>query len=166
MVLLFTGSEETGLLGAAAWAKRHREELRAVPTLFLNLDGLGMGSPRFLGCEVPLAGLPAAYPAPLLRLCRQVAQEMGLADAGPHTPFGFTDGLAFLARGIPGVTVIGSGDQGQLANYHQLTDTPERMDFRAAWQGVQFAGRLQRRLAAEILASTLDESAAARPGVC
>jgi peptidase M28-like protein len=157
VVLLFTGSEEAGLLGAAAWADRHQEEIRSLPTLFLNLDGLGFGAPRFLGREVPIAGLPIAYPAPLVRLCRRLALDVGLAHAGPHTTFGPTDGLAFLARGIPGVAVIGCGDQGQLPHYHQLTDTPERMDFRAAWQGVQFAGRLLWQLTAVAEGATFDE---------
>lgn len=163
LVLLFTGSEETGLLGAAAWAERHREELRAMPALFLNLDSLGMGPPRFIGCEVPAAGLPIAYPAPLLELCRAVARELGLVNAGPHPTFGPTDGLAFLARGLAGVTVIGSGDQGQLAHYHQMTDTPEQLDFRAAWQGAQFAGRLLPRLAAMAEGAARDDRAGLNP---
>lgn len=55
------------------------------------------------------------------------------------------------ARGIPGVTVTGSGDHGQLPHDHQRTDTGKRTEFRAARQGVPFAGRLLRQLAAVTL---------------
>lgn len=147
LVLLFTGCEETGLLGAAAWADAHRDEIRTLPTLFLNLDGLGFGPPRFLSAELPVAGLPVPYPTDLVHLCRRTAHEQGLVDAGPHTVYGPTDGLAFLIRGIPGITVIGFRNRGHLPNYHQVTDTPDRVDFEAAWCGIEFASALLRHLA-------------------
>jgi Peptidase family M28 len=141
LVLLLTGCEETGLLGAAAWADAHHDEIRAVPTLFLNLDGLGFGPPRFLGAEVPVAGLPISYPAALVDQCRRIV------DARPLAVFGPTDGLAFLVRGIPGITLIGCQDGGHLPHYHQLTDTPDRVDFDAAWRGIEYAAALLRGMA-------------------
>jgi hypothetical protein len=41
-------------------------------------------------------------------MCSQFAAERGLSDAGPYTDAGFIDGLAFLVRNVPGVTVVGS----------------------------------------------------------
>ena len=146
LVLLLTGSEETGALGASAWADRHRADLRALPTTFLNLDGLGFGPPRFVGWEVPLAGPPVRYPVRLLAACAEVADESGLVGAGPYPVPGFTDGLAFLVRGLPGITVIGSRPDGRLPNWHLPTDDDAHMDFDAAWQGVIFAASLMPRL--------------------
>lgn len=147
LVLLLTGCEETGLLGAAAWADRHRAEAREVPTVFLNLDCLGMGPPRFLGWEIPAAGWPVAYPRELVMTVAAVAAEQGLADAGPHSVPGPTDGLAFLRRGLPGMTVAGFRGRGHFPNYHRMSDTAAAVDYDAAYAGVAFAWALLRRLA-------------------
>jgi hypothetical protein len=53
------------------------------------------------------------------------------------------------ARGVLGVTVIGSRADGQLPYWHQPTDDAERVDFEAAWWGVEFAQRLMPRLGKE-----------------
>ncbi len=150
LVLLLTGCEEIGLLGAAAWADRHRPELRALPTVFLNLDGLGFGPPRFVSQEVPLAGPPRSYPARLLDLGTTVAAEEGIMDVGPYPVPGFTDGLALLVRGIPGITLIGSRPDGRLPHWHQPSDDAERMDFDGAWCGVELASRVMHRLASGV----------------
>jgi hypothetical protein len=147
LVPLLTGCEETVLLGAAAWADRHRDELRAVPTLFLNLDGLGFGPPRFLGWDVPALGLPVAYPPALLDTARAVAAEQGLTNAGPCGLPALTDGLAFLKRGILGLTIIGCRDNGRLPNYHRMSDTADAIDWNGAFAGLDFAWALLRRLA-------------------
>lgn len=147
LVVLLTGCEETGLLGAAAWCDRRRDDLARVPTVFLNVDGLGFGPPRFLGCEVPMAGWPVRYPAALVRAASEVAAAGGWTDAGPHAVAGPTDGLAFLARGVSGVTVVGFRGPGVMEHYHQPGDTAEHTDFDAAWDGVNFAWAVLRRLA-------------------
>jgi hypothetical protein len=148
LVVLLSGCEECGLLGTAAWADRHRAELRALPTVFLNVDGIGFGPPRFLGAEVPAGGVPLSVPSWVLKECAAVALEQGLIDAGPHALPGPTDGLAFLARGVPGVSVVGFRDGFVLPHYHTMRDTSENMDFAAAQAGTRFAQAILRRLAA------------------
>jgi hypothetical protein len=147
LVVVLTGCEETGMLGAAAWADRHRAENEAVPTCFVNLDGLGFGPPRFLGSEVPVFGWPLPYPGQMIAAAREVAEQAKLTDAGPHALPGPTDGLALLVRGLPGITIVGFQTGGRLPNYHQLTDTCDRMDQDAAWAGVRFAWRLLQHFA-------------------
>ena len=149
LVVLLTGCEETGLLGATAWCARHRNELRQRPTTFLNVDSLGFGPPRFLGCEVPMAGWPVRHPPAMRRLAGEAAAAGGFADAGPHAVAGPTDGLAFLAHGVPGVTVVGFRGRGVMEYYHQPGDTVEHTDFAAAWDGVRLAWAVLRRLAEE-----------------
>ena len=145
LVLLLTGCEESGLLGAAAWADRHGGG--PVPTVFLNLDCLGMGPTRFLGWEVPVVGRPLPYPPALLATAGAVAAERGLADAGPHTVPGPTDGLALLHRGLSGLTVAGFRGRGHFPNYHRLTDTADAVDYDTAWAGVGFAWAVLGRVA-------------------
>lgn len=147
IVVLLPGCEESGMLGAAAWADRHCQELRAVPTVFLNIDGIGFGPPRFLGAEVPVAGLPIKSPQAIVGVCREVAAERGLAYAGPHALPGPTDGLAFLARGIAGATIVGFRAGGVLPHYHTMHDTSANMDFQAAREGVEFAWAVLSRFA-------------------
>jgi hypothetical protein len=146
-LLLLTGCEETGLLGASAWLDRHAAELRDVPTFFLNLDSFGFGPPRFLGWEVPALGRPLPNPKWVVRMAARVAAERGLEDAGPHAVPGPTDGLAFLARGIPGVTVASFLEGKVFPHYHEPGDTVENMDMDAAWAAVEFADALMQRLA-------------------
>lgn len=154
LVVLLSGCEETGLFGAAAWCDRHRGELAAVPTAFLNVDSVGFGPPRFLGCEVPMAGWPVRFPPGMIRLAGEVATAGGWADPGPHAVPGPTDGLAFLARCVPGVTVVGFRGPGVMEYYHQPGDTPEHTDFAAAWDGANFAWAVLRRLAVDPLPRT------------
>jgi hypothetical protein len=147
LVLLLTGCEETVVLGAAAWVDNHRAEIHAVPTLFLNLDSLGYGPPRFLGWEVPIVGWPVAYPRTILETAKAVAAVQGLADAGPHSLPGLTDGMVFLKRGVPGLTIVGFQRRGYLPNYHRMSDTADAVDYGAAGAGVEFACALLRKLA-------------------
>lgn len=148
LVLLLPGCEETGMIGAAVWINSQLPKLDPLPTVFLNLDGLGFGAPRFLGAwEIAAAGPPVAYPADLAALCGRVALAQGIQDAGPRTFPGPTDALAFLVRRIPGVTIYGSPDGKRLPNYHQPSDTCQTMDFDAAWRGVEFAFEVLRSIA-------------------
>lgn len=150
LVLLFTDCEETGALGSVAWADRHCGENAAVPTSFLNLDGLGFGPPHILGWEIPLAGLPPRYPPGLVARCRESAAEGGQELPKPLTVPGFTDGLALLARGLFGVTLVGCQPDGRLPHWHQPTDAAARMDFGAAWDDVESACLVMGRLAREM----------------
>ena len=144
LVVLLTGCEETGLLGAAAWADAHSDELRELPTTFLNLDSLGYGRPRFLGREHSLAAIPVRYPARTVELCAALASRRGMVDAGPHVLPVATDGLAFLQRGVPGASILSFEDGGHMPNYHQLSDTSDRMNFDVAWECVEFGWELLR----------------------
>jgi hypothetical protein len=150
LVVLLSGCEECGLMGAAAWADAHLQEIRSLPTVFLNIDGIGMGPPRVLGTEVPVAGLPLRADPAVVKVALDVAREMDLRDAGPHI-LPTTDGVAFLARRIRGVTIVGFQDGGILPNYHTMNDTADNMDWPSARRGLEFANRVCRRLATDPL---------------
>jgi hypothetical protein len=148
LVVLWTGSEETGLLGAAAWAEAHRRAPQDVPTTFLNVDTLGRGRPRFLGAEYSIGALRVRYPADVVELCARAAAAAGFADAGPKTAAVASDALALLVRGIPGASVLCFEDDGHMPCCHQLIDTVENLDFDVAWSGVRLSWEILRALAA------------------
>jgi hypothetical protein len=147
LVLLLTGCEETGLLGATAFAAEEAKGDSDPPTSFLNIDTLGAGDVRFLGREHTLAGLPVDYPADLVALSSELAQASNLASAGPRTLPVASDAIPFLLRGIPGMSVLSFEDDGHMANYHQLTDTSDRLSFDGAWEAVRFSWDLLKALA-------------------
>ena len=150
LVALLTGCEESGLYGSAAFVRAHAQAARELPTLFANLDGFGYGRPRYLGREHSLAGVPATYPADMIAACAATAQELQLIDAGPRSLPVQSDAYPLLRGGIPGVSILSFEDNGHLPNYHQLTDTSDRLDFDVAWSGVRFAEAIVRRLAADV----------------
>lgn len=147
LVVLWTGSEESGLLGAAAWAEAHRRAPDGVPTTFLNIDTLGRGRPRFLGAEYSIGALRVAYPPGVVALCAQAATAAGFDDAGPKTAAVASDALAFLVRGLPGASVLCFEDDGHMPHCHQLGDTVENLDFDTAWSGVRLSWEILQRLA-------------------
>jgi hypothetical protein len=149
LIVLLTGCEESGLMGAAAFADQHRDELAGLPTTILNIDGIAFGPPRFLGAEVPAIGIPLRAPGDLIGVCAQTAAELGLSDAGPHALPGPTDALAFLARRIPAISIVGFAEGERLPHYHTMADTVQNMNFAAAGAGTAFAKAVARKLASK-----------------
>jgi hypothetical protein len=147
LIILLPGCEETGLLGAAAWADRHRQEIRSLPTIVVNIDGIGFGPTRFLGAEVPVAGIALHVPQILIEICESAASELDLTDAGPHALPGPTDTLAFLARGVSAVSIVSFMEGPRLPHYHTLDDTAANMNFAAAHKATQFASAVVSKLA-------------------
>jgi len=144
LIVLLTGCEETGMLGAAAWAsanQRTREQCA-----FLNLDGLGFGPPHYLVAEVPVVGLPRRYDRRMLALAEIVAGRLEKSPKGIALP-GPTDGLALLTGGFRGVTIVGCQPTGRLPYWHQPGDTPDHVDFHNAQDGLEFAWLLLRTMA-------------------
>jgi hypothetical protein len=137
--MVLTGCEETGCLGAAAWAEARRNDLASRSCFFLNLDTFGYGTSRFIGVEHTLAAIPVKTPKAMLELCERAVDIHGLEDAGPHVIPTFTDGVAFLSRGIPGISLLGFADGVHMDNFHQPSDISENIDFDAAWDSVDFA---------------------------
>ena len=147
LVILLSGCEEIGALGAAAWLDRHKSELKNDSCSFLVFDLLGYGLPRFLKREYSLAALPVCYPREIIRLCKNVAHHIGLNEAGPHSLMTGSDAVAFLNRGIPGATILTFEDGGYVPNYHQMTDTSARLDFETVWSATEFGWEVLKELA-------------------
>lgn len=123
VVLLLTGCEESGLLGSQAF-------LRSRDTsgwLFVNFDGVGAPATlRFLRKE----GVVTSWKADggLVRIAEAIAgarPELGLE--GTDSNAGLTyDTTPVLARGGRAITF--SAQDETIPNYHQLTDTADRIE--------------------------------------
>jgi len=149
--VLITGCEESGLLGAQAYARRHT--LRAAETTFLNFDTVGG--------EVPLTYIlregnppPGAItrPAPpgLIAMLEEIAErrpELGLepAETTPGLP---TDATAMRARGWDAVTLLAQGET--IPNYHWPTDTYENIAPHTVESALETGRELLRALDAQV----------------
>ncbi len=124
VVLLATGCEEAGVLGAQAF-------LRSRPTddwLFLNFDNIGgPATLRYL----PEEGLARKWraDAALVAIAARLAAEwpeLGLVPA--DGPIGLIyDATPVLARGGRALTLV-AADDGVIPNYHWPTDTTTNLD--------------------------------------
>lgn len=123
---LFTGCEEVGLRGMAAWMKGPGRELKP-GTVFVNLDNLGGGLLRYMTAEGMLIPFPADKK--LVRLAAQVAEELRsetgreVLSAWERLHYLPTDALIPLRKGFPAITFIGRDEKGQIPNYHWMSDT-------------------------------------------
>lgn len=150
LVLLFSGCEETGCVGAGAWAQGHLDELRRRGSACVAVDTLGAGAPRFLGGEHSLAGIPVSHSQGLAAVCARIAMEMGLEKAGPHaSPVG-TDALPFIARGVPAVTITSFGERMRIPGYHQMSDTSDNIDYAVALKTTGFVWKVVEEIAREM----------------
>jgi acetylornithine deacetylase/succinyl-diaminopimelate desuccinylase-like protein len=124
--LLVTSCEESGLLGAQAYARAHAE--RAAGTTFVNFDTVGGDVPlTYILREGGPARFWAASPR-LVRLAEAIARrrpDLGLGPA-PTTPGLPTDATVFRARGWEAITLLAQSEQG-IPNYHLPTDTYEHV---------------------------------------
>jgi len=130
VICLFTGCEETGVLGADAFVR----ELEADPAAadwrswtFINFDGVAAPATlRFLRQEGVLRNWPAD--AHLARIAQRIT------DRRPHLGLEGTDhnaGLTYdttpvMARGGRAITL--STQDATIPNYHSPTDTVENAD--------------------------------------
>ena len=144
--LLVTACEESGLLGAQAYARGRRSG--SAGTLFLNFDTVGG--------DVPLTYIKAEGARPASRLAasrrhlEQIAAErpeLGLRPAA-GTPGLPTDATVMMARGEEAVTLLAQGES--VPHYHQPTDTFEHIHpptiERALEAGRELLTRLDREL--------------------
>jgi Peptidase family M28 len=126
VVLLFTGSEEAGVLGADAFV-RGLDARAQRDWLFLNFDGVGAPATlRFLRREGVLRKW-RADPALAAIAGTLAAERPELGLVGTDRNAGLTyDTTPVLARGGRALTI--SAQDGTIPNYHSPTDTAGNLD--------------------------------------
>jgi Iap family predicted aminopeptidase len=117
--ILFTG-EEQGMLGSAAYARAHRNELDKMDAAIIFDEGTGHVTGFSLGARKDIVAAVNDALQPLVAL-----------GAGTHTTdaiFG-TDNLDFMLEGIPNL-VANQEPANYLINYHAQSDTFDKVDMK------------------------------------
>jgi hypothetical protein len=125
--LAFTGCEEVGDYGIAAYLNAHAEDL-GNDAVYIILDEIGLGQVKFLTAD-GLILKHRTHPK-ALEIARQVAQahpELGVIEGAGMA---FTDALRITKRGLIALTLCTVPDpkSGIESHWHRLTDTPEHID--------------------------------------
>lgn len=127
VVALAAGSEESGLRGSKAYTKRHIEELKAIPTVFIGLETFRDYESIAIYAR-DMTGTVKMDP----RVCAMVKKAGEFA--GMDLPYssvyvGASDGAAVQKLGIPAVT-LAAMDPGPPRYYHTRGDTGDNMDMK------------------------------------
>jgi hypothetical protein len=166
--VVLPGAEESLLLGMRSFVRKHKKELDASKTIFLNVDIVGNGTVRWMTKE----GLVFAYPyhPTLVEFCDEIAQDVeeeeeeeeaekeeeedegdderdrekggGKYGARPMVSRQATDALAARIAGFPAITITCRNALDYAPNYHQPSDVPENIDPEAMERAFGFCSEL------------------------
>ncbi len=137
--VLLTGAADGMALGMREWLRTHRDELRPVRTVFLNLDQVGAGTVRYGTRE----GLVFSYPyhPQLVEICREVA-DADSDDRFAAKPLASrltSDAHVARTKGYAATTISCLGALDHYPHYRQPTDTPDRVDEESIERALGFA---------------------------
>ena len=124
--VLITSCEESGMLGAQAYARGQR--LRAAESTFVNFDTVGGPAPLTYILREGSTTMNRPASERLIGMLEEIARrrpDLGLV-AARTTPGLPTDATPMRARGWEAVTLLAQGDT--IPNYHWPTDTYENVD--------------------------------------
>jgi hypothetical protein len=141
------GAEETLQDGIRAFMDTHKRELDPDSTWMLVPDTVG--SPRLIMCEGEGPFRMHYYADPSFRdLVERCAQAEGIALERGFKARASTDAVIPSRAGIPTV-LLGSLTEWQaMANYHQMSDVPENVDYGTVADTARLAYAVARALAA------------------
>ncbi len=136
--VVLPGAEEALLLGMREWMRAHRRDLDPERTVFLNIDMAGTGTVRWIEKE----GLVLAmrYHPTLIGLCEEIG------DGRAMTSRQATDALIARTAGFPAITITSRNALDYAPNWHQMTDTPDRIDPDSLERTYEFCCALLERL--------------------
>ncbi|HEY6780009.1 MAG TPA: M28 family peptidase [Thermoleophilaceae bacterium] len=145
--VVLTGAQEAFAQGMRAFLRRHRAELAPERTLFVNLDGVGAGQPRFTRREGPLLAI-RSHPQ-LVRLCEEIAEDSEVEHVRGIVNHAASDGYAASAAGYAAITLTCRPAVGQ----RRPGDALDHVDPAAFEQAASFCDELVRRLDLELRSS-------------
>jgi hypothetical protein len=126
VIAVLTGCEESGMGGMAAWLRGGGARLDPGSTLVLGLDTLGAGEP--IVCRAEGSIVPWRYPERDLDWADRGAARAGMPAPRRVQLGGWTDPLLAVHAGLPSISLL-SACGNRFTNYHQPTDTPDRLDW-------------------------------------
>ncbi|MDI3339683.1 MAG: M28 family peptidase [Sphaerobacter sp.] len=141
--LLCTAGAEAGMAGMRQFLSENRFDLDR--TSFIVLDSVGAGRLRFSRGD-GLLRLRRSSPT-LLRIAGEIAREhpaWGLRPQARRLPA--TDQSVALALGYQAIGLFAAAEDGLIPNWHQPSDTPERLDLRTVGQAADVVLAMIRRL--------------------
>jgi acetylornithine deacetylase/succinyl-diaminopimelate desuccinylase-like protein len=142
VVAVFTDCEEVGLGGAAAWLRAHGAELDKATTLVLSLDTLGSGEPAVVSRD---GALTATYARDDHDWADRGALRAAVAPPRRTDLGAPTDAIVARHAGFRALSLVSVDADGTLGDhYHQLTDTPENVDWDSVEQCTRLAGGITR----------------------
>jgi acetylornithine deacetylase/succinyl-diaminopimelate desuccinylase-like protein len=144
--LLITSCEESGLLGAQAYARAHSDE--AAATTFVNFDTVGGDVPL---TYIRKEGGPSRFwPASprLVDLAEGIAQRRPdlRFRAAATTPGLPTDATVFRARGWEAITFLAQSEDHVIPHYHLPSDTFEHVSGQAIARALETGREMLREL--------------------
>ncbi len=147
VMLVSCGAEETLQDGVRAFMARHRHELPADRTWFVNLDTVGSPHLAMLEAEGPV--WMERYPGQGLRdLLASSAQRLGVGLERGFRARSSTDSVIPARAGYPIATLVSITDWRTPANYHLPTDVPENLDYGTVADATRVVYDVARQLAA------------------
>lgn len=146
VLLVSTGSEESFEEGMAAFVERHEHELPRERTDFVVLDTVG--SPRLIMLEGEGMLVLRPYDDGLKDTVAAAAAEAGVPIIREHWLSFGSDSLIALRRGYRTVTIASFDEHKLPTNYHQPTDTADRVDYDTVAAAARVAEATVRRIAA------------------
>lgn len=142
VVFVVTGCEEASMGGSDALAKAMKGRWDPSRTIAVALDTLTNGTLSYFVAEGDVVRIRT--PPELVDALKAVRPDIVPFDP----PLGGTDAHAFLAAGYPACAVICVDPAfGVPREYHQMTDTPDRLDPRQLADSIDFTEQLVREIA-------------------
>jgi hypothetical protein len=147
VVLASCGAEEVLQGGIYGFTERHLKSLHRDRTWVLNLDTLG--SPRLIMLEGEGTIVMEEYCDRSFRdLVARVADQLGAPLRRGMRARTSTDGVIPSRAGYATATLASMDRYKALSNYHQMTDTPENVNYRTVAQALTITEAVARELAA------------------
>lgn len=125
VVVLAVSAEECGLRGAKRFVAAHHDELHAIPTVDINVDGVY--DERFLTVVTRELTTGVKHTPALVELAETVARDHAWPMLRAMIPLGATDASAFGHGGIQTVALLCQDTSQLVPNYHTRLDTPEHI---------------------------------------
>ncbi len=146
MLLVSCGAEEVLQGGIHGFGARHFPGLDRDRTWFLNLDTLGSPKLIMLEGEGPVV-MEDYHDRSFRDLIEQAAHRSGASLRRGMRSRNSTDAVIPSRAGFPTATITSMDRYKALSNYHQMSDTPENVDYTTVLHALTVTEELARELA-------------------